>query len=135
MTKTEAAQLLSIIKWSYPNAYRNISDQDAAAVCRLWQLSFRDVPYRLMEYAVHEHIMHCKYPPTVAEIADILGTLHAQAQETYYLARQHDPASSAVEYQQIMNITARFTANPQTERFLPLTKPELLYLIDGSADG
>ena len=83
-----------------------------------------------MEYAVHKHIMHCKYPPTVAEITDILGKLHTQAQATYHLVKQFDPAASGDEYQRIMDITARFAADPRTERYLPLTGPEIRSLTD-----
>ena len=78
-------------------------------------------------------MMRCKYPPTIAEIAGILGHLHSQAQETYYLLRQMEPADSLEEYRRIMDITARFAAGPQTERFCPISWQDLCCLTDGSA--
>lgn len=133
MTDADAAKLLGIIKWGYPNAYRDISDQDAAAICRLWQMAYADTPYPIMEYALRIHMMRCKYPPTIAEIAGILGHLHSQAQETYYLLRQMDSTDSLEENRKIMDTTARFAADPQMERFLPLMGSDMLCLTDGSA--
>ena len=70
MDKGEAAKLLSLIKLSYPTAYRDIDRETANATVNMWQMSFPDVPYPIMEQAFNHFRMVSKFPPTVAEMVE-----------------------------------------------------------------
>ena len=51
MNKTEATKLLALIKIAYPTAYRDMDDASKVATVNMWQMSFPDVPYPIMEQA------------------------------------------------------------------------------------
>ena len=133
MTTADAAKILSIIRWSYPNSYKQITPDDAEAMCRLWADAFQDVPYPIIFHALRQHIKYCKYPPTIAEITQILRHLHSQATETYQMLCQMCTAEELVAYRQLIAITASYAADPQSERYLRIPYNDLLRLTDGTA--
>ena len=81
MTKREAAQLLALIKLSYPTAYRDLDEVTRDATINMWYGSFPDVPYPLMEQAFNRYRMSNKFLPTIAEMVEELRHLHYQAME------------------------------------------------------
>ena len=81
MNKQEAAKLLSLIKLSYPTAYRDIDKETANATVNMWMMSFPEVPYGIMEQAFNHFRMVSKFPPTVAEMVEELKHIHYQALE------------------------------------------------------
>lgn len=81
MTKREAAQLLALIKLSYPSAYSNLDEVTRNATINMWHDSFADVPYPIMGQALNRFRMTSKFSPTVAEMVEELRHLHYQAME------------------------------------------------------
>lgn len=81
MNKVEAAKLLELITLSYPNAYRGMEDAWKKATINMWQMSFPDVPYAIMEQAFNHFRMVSKFPPTVAEMVEELRHIYNQATE------------------------------------------------------
>ena len=62
MNKKEAAMLLTLIKLSYPQAYRDYDDSWKKATIHMWESSFRDVPYAIIEQGFNHYRMnhgHC----------------------------------------------------------------------------
>ena len=109
MDKQEAAKLLSLIKLSYPNAYRDIDLETANATVRMWQSSFPDVPYAIMEQAFSHFRMVSKFPPTVAEMVEELKKIHHQATEGALCASAMEDQALVERYRTVMEITSVYT--------------------------
>ena len=108
MNKQEATQLLAIIKLSYPTAYRDMDDVSKRATVNMWQMSFPDVPYHIMEQAFNHFRMRSKFPPTVAEMVEELKSIHTMAMERALLCRTVDNEEGVRQYQEIMKLTQRY---------------------------
>lgn len=109
MDKQEAAKLLSLIKLSYPNAYRDIDLETANATVRMWQSSFPDVPYAIMEQAFSHFRMVSKFPPTVAEMVEELKHINHQATECALIARTMEDHALVERFYAVMEITSPYT--------------------------
>lgn len=108
MTKQEAAKLLSLIKLSYPTAYRDIDRQTANATVAMWAGSFPDVPYPIMEQAFNRFRMVSKFPPTVAELAFQLKQLHYQAMELALIHQSMGNGEELARCYRVMEVTAGY---------------------------
>lgn len=108
MDKGEAAKLLSLIKLSYPTAYRDIDRETANATVNMWQMSFPDVPYAIMEQAFNHFRMVSKFPPTVAEMVDELNRIHYQALEQANIQQLLGDQIMVKQCILVMSITGRY---------------------------
>lgn len=108
MNSQEAAKLLSLIKLSYPTAYRDIDKVTANATVNMWHMSFPDVPYPIMEQAFNHFRMVSKFPPTVAEMVEELRKIHYQATENALVCKGLGDNERAQRYWAIMDCTARY---------------------------
>ena len=108
MTKQESAKLLSLIKLSYPTAYRDIDRETANATVNMWASSFPDVPYPIMEQAFNHHRMISKFPPTVAEMVDELKQIYYQATECAMVHKSFGDEEKVMQYRAIMDCTYRY---------------------------
>ena len=81
MTREESIKLLALIKVAYPTAYKDMDNASKQATVNMWQTTFPDVPYQIMEMAFNRFRMASKFPPTVAEMCEELTHLHWKAIE------------------------------------------------------
>ena len=108
MTKKEATQLLAIIKLSYPTAYRDLDEVTRNATINMWQMSFADVPYPIMEQALNRFRLTSKFPPTVAEMVEELKHLYYKAFEQVSTMRMLGNEEAVQRCQLVMQYTDRF---------------------------
>lgn len=108
MNKTEATKLLALIKIAYPTAYRDMDDASKKATVNMWQMSFPDVPYPIMEQAFNHFRMVNKFPPTVAEMVEELKAIHFQATECALIHKGLGNEEGVRQYRAIMQYTARY---------------------------
>ena len=108
MNKTEATKLLALIKIAYPTAYRDMDDASKKATVNMWQMSFPDVPYPIMEQAFNHFRMVSKFPPTVAEMVEELKNIHFQATECALIHQNMGNEEGARQYRAIMQFTSRY---------------------------
>lgn len=108
MNKVEAAMLLELITLSYPNAYRGMEDAWKKATINMWQMSFPDVPYPIMEQAFNHFRMTSKFPPTVAEMVEELKSIYFQATEGALVSKSMGNLEAVAQYRLVMTYTARF---------------------------
>lgn len=85
MNRTEAAKLLALIKVAYPSAYRDMDDKTQIATVTMWQSTFPNVPYAIMEMAFDHFRRVSKFAPTIAEMYEELKSLHYRALEEVML--------------------------------------------------
>ena len=108
MNKQEATQLLALIKLSYPTAYKDLDDVSKRATVNMWQSSFPDVPYQIMEQAFSHYRMTSKYPPTVAEMVEELKHIHNIAFERALLCKGIGNEEGMEQYRAVMDVTRRY---------------------------
>ena len=111
MNKQEAIQLLALIKVAYPTAYRDMDQASKVATVNMWEGSFPDVPYPIMEQAFNRFRMASKFPPTVADIVDELKNIHFRATECALISRTMGDDDAVMRYKAIMDCTARYKNN------------------------
>ena len=108
MNNQEAAKLLSLIKLSYPTAYRDIDKATATATVNMWQMSFPDVPYPIMEQAFNHFRMVSKFPPTVAEMVEELKRIYFEATECALIQKGLGNQEMVDKFRMVMAYTARY---------------------------
>lgn len=108
MTKKEAAKLLTLIKLSYPASYRDQDEEWMLATINMWAMSFRDVPYSLIEQGFNHYRMTHKFPPTVAEMVEELRHIHHTAVNCALIQKDLGNYQAVEHYKAIMAITDRF---------------------------
>ena len=108
MNKQEAAKLLSLIKLSYPTAYRDIDKETANATVNMWQMSFPEVPYPIMEQAFNHYRMVSKFPPTVAEMVEELKQVYYQAMEGAMIHKNLGNTEGLNYFRTIMAYTEKY---------------------------
>ena len=108
MNKQEATQLLALIKIAYPTAYKDMDVASKKATVNMWQMSFPDVPYPIMEQAFNHFRMVSKFPPTVAEMVDELKSLYYQALECALIHKGLGHEEEVRQYRAIMDATSRY---------------------------
>ena len=108
MNKKESIQFLAMVKLAYPMAYRDTDDETVIATANMWQMSFPDVPYPIMEQAFNHFRMVSKFPPTVAEMVEELKQIYYQATEQALVQKALGNEDSVRQYRLIMAYTTRY---------------------------
>lgn len=75
MTKKETTQILAAIISAYPNHDRFGSEMAIEGMVGVWASSFQDDDVKLVQLAVAKHIQTNKWPPSIAEIREIIMTI------------------------------------------------------------
>lgn len=81
MTKKEAVQILAILKASYPNFYKNLTQEDAQGIVSVWSMQFADMSAEVVFMALNKAISINKYPPTIAEVKEKISSVHWESYE------------------------------------------------------
>ena len=108
MNKKEAVKLLALIKVAYPTAYRDMDEQSKMATVNMWQMSFPDVPFIIMERAFNHFRMVSKFPPTVAEMVEELKGIYNQAVEGALIHKGLGNQEAVDKYRMVMAYTGRY---------------------------
>lgn len=108
MNRTEAAKILAVLTAAYPNAYKNLSPDEANGVVSIWAIQFADTPVDIVFMALNKAISSCKYPPTISEIKARLSAMHWEA---YQALSRNDLVKAdenlSAEYQRIYDCTSQ----------------------------
>lgn len=72
MNRKEAAQLVAIVVTAYPNYDKFKDAESVKATVNLWAMMFADDDGGLVGLAVQKHIVTNKWPPSVAEIRELM---------------------------------------------------------------
>lgn len=117
MDTQEATKLLALIKLAYPSAYKGVDKPSALATVNMWAMSFREVPYPVMEQAFDGLRMVLKFPPTVAEMAEQLRKMHYEADQIAQMQRFIGNPEKERTYRAIAAATAEFKDWPKMSAF------------------
>lgn len=72
MTKADAARLVAIVVTAYPNYDKFRDEQAVTATVNLWASMFTADDGRIVALALNKHIATSKWPPSVAELREIM---------------------------------------------------------------
>ncbi|MCB5666553.1 replicative helicase loader/inhibitor, partial [Mediterraneibacter gnavus] len=72
MTKADAARLVAIVVTAYPNFDKFKDAKAIEATVNLWAMMFEQDESGIVALAVKKHIATNKWPPSVAEIREIM---------------------------------------------------------------
>ena len=72
MTKADAARLVALIVTAYPNFDKFKDEAAITATVNLWAVMFADDDSRVVSLAVKKHISTSKWPPSVAELRELM---------------------------------------------------------------
>ena len=115
MNTLEATRLLALIKLAYPNSYKGMDNDSAMATVNMWESSFRDVPYQVMEQAFNTLRMQLKFPPTVADMAEQIRMLYYETEQLGDLQRHIGNHEGARRYYALSQSISRFKNWPNME--------------------
>ena len=82
MTLQDITMILSVLKASYPNAFKGQTENEALIMRNLWYSQFKNVSANVMNKAIQTHINQSKYMPTIAEVRDLLDDGNAIEMKT-----------------------------------------------------
>ena len=108
MNREESIKLLALIKVAYPTAYKDMDNASKQATVNMWQTTFPNVPYPIMEMAFNHFRLASKFPPTVAEMCEELKHLHWQAIEGAMQASVFGRKEDIHTYEWIMEHTEAY---------------------------
>ena len=109
MNKIEATKFLALIKVAYPSSYKNIDDDLARATVNMWQNTFKDVPYAIMEMAFERFRKVSTFAPTVADMYEQLKALYYVAVGDAMTSDNEDILKLS---KYVMEQTSRFREGP-----------------------
>lgn len=72
MNKADAARLVAIVVTAYPNYDKFRDEQAVTATVNLWASMFATDDGRIVALALNKHIATSKWPPSVAELREIM---------------------------------------------------------------
>ncbi len=72
MTKADAARLVAIVVTAYPNYDKFRDENSVKATVNLWAMMFQNDDTALVGLAVQKHVATSKWPPSVAEIRELM---------------------------------------------------------------
>ena len=75
MTRDNTIMILGILKTSYPNFYKDMSNSEMYNVLDLWSEMFEKDDLNLVKLAVKELIQTLKFPPTIADVKQKMDEL------------------------------------------------------------
>lgn len=75
MTKADAARMVAIIVTAYPNSDKFKNADSINATVNLWTSMFIDDSSEIVALAVQKHISTSKWPPSIAEIREIISEI------------------------------------------------------------
>lgn len=105
MNKEETTKVLAILTAMYPNYYKNMTKDEAAAVVNVWFYQFRDVPADVVIMALQKSISTSPFPPSIAEIRGKFRKLQIEAEIGFN--NSTDPEERA-KYEYIANVLRPF---------------------------
>lgn len=94
MTKTEANQVLAILKAAYPNSYRNMTKEEAIGTINVWATQFINIPVEVVLVAVNKLISTNTFPPSIGEVKAKIRSLYWEA---WQMLEDHRKATEGIK--------------------------------------
>lgn len=110
MTQEEALQVLAILKAAYPHSYNGMSKKEAMGTASVWSIQLSDVSADIVLMAVNKAISTSKFPPSIAEVKEKIGSIYWEAHDMLFIANKANalPEEKLRFYQRIYDETKNY---------------------------
>lgn len=131
MDRDSIIKMLGILKIAYPNAYKDITKDDANAMIALYQKQFVDYDTSLVMVAVEEIIGSNVFPPSIADIKQKVYSLTTKAELPTDLwaslkkAISNSAYNSVEEFEKLPDECKLFIKNPRQLKELSQNDAEI----------
>lgn len=82
MTRQETADIMMILETAYPRFYGDKTKQEKQAAIDLWATMFADDNNKIVTEAVKSMICTLKFPPTIADVKEMIALIMQPAHTT-----------------------------------------------------
>lgn len=102
--------MLAILKASYPNSYKNLTQEEAQGIVSVWSVQFANIPADIVLMALNKAVGENDFPPTIAEVKRKICSIH---NETYDVIERHHRMNNLTEaelenYKRIYKATEKY---------------------------
>lgn len=121
MTREETSQLLTLLKVTYPNFYKNLKSREALATLEVWYEMFKDDDLNIVKPALISLFSTNVYPPVPADvkkaIAETKAIIGGEQTDDELFAILQKAASNATydsekEFKKLPEPVKRFVGSP-----------------------
>lgn len=78
VTEATIKETLTLLKLTYPNAFKDISKDEALLMIKIWKRDFENDEEEIFKQAIDRLRYKCKYIPSIAEIKSEIATLNVK---------------------------------------------------------
>lgn len=121
MTREETRSVLTILKTTYPNFYKDMSTNDMKGMLEIWCELFQDDDVELVKIALKQLILTSKFPPAISELKEtmysLMNTNKMNVLEAWNIVKKNcvrNPADSKERFEKLPNEIKSAIRNPQT---------------------
>lgn len=140
LNSTEALIILATLKAAYPDSYKYVNKDEAAAIANVWAKHFIDIPFDLIEIAVDKWVHIKEKPPTISELRKQIGSLYWEAYEELrkHKTQNHLTADEVKYFERMKEITSKEMYRPeplttrQIAQYERIEHNQNLYLLEGN---
>ena len=93
---------------AYPSAFKDVDRDSKLATVNMWQTTFPDLPYPVMEMAFDKYRRAAKFPPTVADMTEELSTLYYVAFGDAAIAKTYGDRKGFEKAMWVADMTEKF---------------------------
>lgn len=131
MTGTETAAVLAVIRTAYPRYYDNKSEKELKETISLWHTMLAEYKADTVIAAVRALIAVSKFPPSIAEVIEMINTLTKPAElgevEAWGLVKnaiRNSTYHSIEEFEKLPKAIQRAIGNPSVLREWAMSEDE-----------
>ena len=121
MTREEVSQLLTLLKVTYPNFYKNLTSRDAMATLEVWYEMFKDDDLNIVKPALMSLFSTNVFPPVPADVKKAIAETKAimlgePTDDELFAKLQRAAANSTYdsekEFNKLPDAVKRFVGSP-----------------------
>ena len=82
MTRGETMGILTILKATYPNFYKQMSENETTDIVNVWTMMFESENINIVKEAIKSLLCTLKFPPTIADVKEKIALITQPKQES-----------------------------------------------------
>ena len=117
MTREETIKILAILKAAYPNAYKDMTKEEANGTVAVWTTQFANYPVDLVALAVNKLISTSQFLPSISEVKSKISGMYWEVWEILCYNRTGKTLTPEEEqtYRRMLDVIEPLRINPKGE--------------------
>ena len=115
MTREETIKVLAILKAAYPNAYKNMTREEANGTVTVWAMQFATFPVELVLLAVNKIIATSTFAPAISEVKDKIRGMYWELWTTVHHENEKLDEGQLLLYTKMLDAVERLRASSDNE--------------------